>query len=320
MDKQRNQLVLQKARVFLSYAKEDKDKVKSLYKRLLKEQLNPWIDLADLRPGQDWNEAILNAIRNARFVIVFLSSRSTNKRGYVQKEIREALDVASRMPERDLFIIPARIEDCMVPSSLTKWHWIDVHRKGGFKRLVNSIKDNLGLGSETNPSKDHKRAKPMSEDELAETILTKAFSFGGSFMEAKLASGEIVVCNSHFMDFRQSVPSVWIQAKRDYPPSRPLTPKMVSYAMPAKTRYRKRVNVVKEIRPIPSERSGYVLVAKGGKRCGIFRLYMHYIQLKYPNGTIYLTGPSTPIVVEEEGRVRFVVAPFNVSSTILNSN
>lgn len=106
MVKKQKQLKLQDPRIFLSYAKEDKDRVASIYRKLLTERLNPWLDVKDLLPGQDWDKEIISAIRRARFVLVFLSNQSINKRGYIQKEIREALDVAEQMPDGEIFILP----------------------------------------------------------------------------------------------------------------------------------------------------------------------------------------------------------------------
>jgi hypothetical protein len=131
--------------IFLSYAKEDKDKVRSVYRRLRVERLNPWLDVADLLPGQDWDNVIVKVIRSARFVLVFLSNNSVSKRGYVQKEIKEALDAADMIPEGEIFIIPVRLEDCPVPERLSRWQWIDLFRPRGLKLIVTTLKGNLSV-------------------------------------------------------------------------------------------------------------------------------------------------------------------------------
>ena len=43
---------------------------------------------------------------------VFLSVDSVTKEGYLQKEIRQALDVANEKPEGSIFLIPARLDNC----------------------------------------------------------------------------------------------------------------------------------------------------------------------------------------------------------------
>ncbi len=319
MNAQLKQLSLQKARIFLSYAKEDKEKVKSIYRKLLRERLNPWLDLTDLLPGQEWGKTIVDAIRNARFVIVFLSGNSINKRGFVQREITEALDVAEGMPEGALFIIPVRLEECPVPSRLSKWQWINVYKPGGFGKLVKTIKDHLGFADSSETPKNKRHIEPMSLDEIADSLLLDNFSFGSEFLHTRISTGEIVVSNAHFMDFRDKLPKAFRKLERQFRSSRRLTPKMVSNALPAKSIYRKRTNLLSQVRRIEAEQSAYVLVSKGNNRCGVYKGCMHYIQVKYPDAQVYLVNQSTPIVVEEHKRVRFIVMPFNVGSKALNA-
>lgn len=74
---------------------------------------------------------------------ILLSNNTVNKTGYVQKEIKVALEAAEKVPEGEIFIIPVRLEKCVVPDRLTKWQWIDVFRPHGFKKIVNSLKTKL---------------------------------------------------------------------------------------------------------------------------------------------------------------------------------
>lgn len=80
-----NKSKLYKPSIFLSYAKEDMERVKRIYRRLLMERLNAWWDLADLLPGQEWEKVIVNTIKSAQCVIVLLSNYSVNKRGMFRK-------------------------------------------------------------------------------------------------------------------------------------------------------------------------------------------------------------------------------------------
>jgi hypothetical protein len=72
-------------------------------------------------------------------VIVFLSKSSTTKRGYVQKEIKAALDIADEQPEGSIFVIPARLDDCPVPDRLSRWQWVDVITDDGVARLLSAL-------------------------------------------------------------------------------------------------------------------------------------------------------------------------------------
>jgi hypothetical protein len=79
-------------------------------------------------------------VRSSHVVIVCLSKASTTKAGYVQKEIKVALDVADEQPEGTIFIIPLRLEECAVPDRLKKWHWVDLFNPKGYQKLVATLK------------------------------------------------------------------------------------------------------------------------------------------------------------------------------------
>lgn len=126
-------------KVFLCHASADKPKVKEYYRALNRRGFQPWLDEIDLLPGQDWQFEIPQAIETSDAIIIFLSKESVDKAGYVQKEIKFALDKALEMPEGRIFIIPARLEDCDVPFSLKKYQWVDLFSKDGSNKLVKSL-------------------------------------------------------------------------------------------------------------------------------------------------------------------------------------
>ena len=80
-----------KPKVFLSYAREDRDTVSKIYNYLLNNSCEPWMDIEKLLPGQDWEYEIDIAIKNTDFFIACLTTNSVVKTGYVQKELRKAL-------------------------------------------------------------------------------------------------------------------------------------------------------------------------------------------------------------------------------------
>jgi TIR domain-containing protein len=97
--------------VFLCHASQDKPAVHKLYERLAHEPwITPWLDVETLLPGQDWDRQITAAIQSSDVIIVALSKRSVSKEGYVQKEIRFALDRAREKPEGEIFLIPLCLE------------------------------------------------------------------------------------------------------------------------------------------------------------------------------------------------------------------
>jgi hypothetical protein len=127
-------------RVFLCHASGDKPKVRELYERLQTDDFDPWLDEENILPGQDWEHEIGKAVRSSHVVCVCLSSRSVTKTGYVQKEIKMALDVADLQPEGTIYIIPVKLEECEVPDRLNSWHWVDLSDTRGYKRLVAALR------------------------------------------------------------------------------------------------------------------------------------------------------------------------------------
>jgi hypothetical protein len=125
--------------MFLCHSNDDKSAVRELHQRLLADGHQPWLDEVNLLPGQDWDYEIRKAIRASTIVLVCISAGSTTKRGYLQKEIRHALDIADEMPQGEVFLIPVRLEECDIPERLRRWQWVDLYRPGGYDRLLAAL-------------------------------------------------------------------------------------------------------------------------------------------------------------------------------------
>lgn len=128
-------------KVFLCHAKSDKARVRKLYEQLVNNGIDAWLDEEKLLPGQIWSEEIPKAVRNSDVVIVCLSKDSIDREGYVQKEIKIALDVADEKPEGTIFIIPLRLEECEVPERLNKYQWVDLYIDNGYNRLDRALNE-----------------------------------------------------------------------------------------------------------------------------------------------------------------------------------
>lgn len=131
-----------KLHVFLCHASQDKPAVRELFKRLAFEPwIEPWLDEEALLPGQDWDLEIYKATRDADAIIICLSNISVVKEGYVNKEIRRALDIADEKPDGTIYVIPLRLDDCN-PSfeRLRQLHWVDYFTPNGHERLVKALR------------------------------------------------------------------------------------------------------------------------------------------------------------------------------------
>jgi hypothetical protein len=121
------------ARIFLCHASEDKAQVREVYHRLRAiDGFEPWLDEEDLLPGQDWAREIPRALQTSDFILIFLSRRSVAKRGYVQREMKLALDAWQELPEGTIHTIPVRIDECNVPESFQRYHWANLFEPNGF--------------------------------------------------------------------------------------------------------------------------------------------------------------------------------------------
>lgn len=142
-----------KLRVFLCHASQDKPRVSELYKKLNAETwIDPWLDKEKILPGMDWNLEIEKAVEASDAIIVCLSSTSVSKEGYVQKELRQVLDVSLEKPEGMIYIIPVRLDKCESPRSLRDWQYIDYfpprNHQPAYDKLLASLKlrkDKLGI-------------------------------------------------------------------------------------------------------------------------------------------------------------------------------
>jgi hypothetical protein len=86
------------------------------------------------------------AIRASDAVVVCLSGSSVTKEGYLQKEIKDALQVAEEKPRGTIFIIPVRLQEVDLPDDLSQWQAADICLAPGETASAVGKKWRLGLG------------------------------------------------------------------------------------------------------------------------------------------------------------------------------
>lgn len=126
-------------KVFLCHASDDKPVVRELYEQLCNIGLEVWFDEVNLLPGQNWQHEIRKALRASDVVLVCLSNKAVTKAGFIQKEMRVALDIAEEQPAGTIFIIPVKVEECPLPEGLLQWQSVDYYKSGGLSRLVRGL-------------------------------------------------------------------------------------------------------------------------------------------------------------------------------------
>jgi hypothetical protein len=126
--------------IFLLYARQDEEAVHRLYRRLDNEGVDVWLDKEKLLPGQDWVYEIHKAIHRSDLVIACLSKQFNKKGGYRHEELRIALEKATALLEGEIFLIPARLENCDLPEPLHKVQWVDLFEVDGYRKLTQVLK------------------------------------------------------------------------------------------------------------------------------------------------------------------------------------
>ena len=133
--------------VFLNYAREDFESAKKLYAQLTDCGISVWFDERSLVISEAWKLRIKQEIENSRFFIALLSSNSVQKQGYVQEEIKEALEL-QRKGDKDILILPVRLDECeSVYPELKDIHWVDLFPswEEGFSKLVRIFMSPINL-------------------------------------------------------------------------------------------------------------------------------------------------------------------------------
>jgi hypothetical protein len=131
-----------RGRVFVAYAEEDRADASKLYRALEKAGFEPWMDRQNLLPGQNWPRAIERAIELSDYFVGCFSRRSTAKRGYFQSELAYALDVAERVPAEQIFLVPVRLNECILPRRIATVQYVDLfpNWNRGLKALIKALR------------------------------------------------------------------------------------------------------------------------------------------------------------------------------------
>lgn len=128
-------------KVFVSYAKEDRDRAFKYYDLLAQEGASPWLDVKKLLPGQNWEAEIEKAFSDANVVVLLLSKQSVSKRGFVQREANDAIERLRYKQPTDIYVIPLLLEPCDVPAHIAgRLQYVDLSTAGSWEQVRASLK------------------------------------------------------------------------------------------------------------------------------------------------------------------------------------
>jgi len=151
---------MDQVQIFIIYAREDQEKAKEIYRRLARTGYKPWLDEEDLLPGQNFRLVIERSLTASDFVIICLSQASVAKRSLFQWEIKQAMDKLGEMLPEDIFIIPARLDECDVPAELQDRHWVDLFEERGWEKLFKALDHELRKRGKTPPPQTARESEP----------------------------------------------------------------------------------------------------------------------------------------------------------------
>ena len=118
---------------FFSYSREDSEFALRLAEDLKAAGAVVWIDQLDIEPGQEWDNAIEDAVTQCPRMLLILTAASVKSKK-VRNEIAFALD-------EEKTIIPVLYQDCMVPLQLRRIQHIDFRTDyaRGLKALLKTL-------------------------------------------------------------------------------------------------------------------------------------------------------------------------------------
>lgn len=139
MNSRRLSKVRERRRVFLIYAREDVDFARDLARVLRENGFTPWLDVDEITAGQVWQKAVIRALEESAVALVLISPH-LDKAGFVQEELKIALDTLQGS-EKDISpIIPVRLEDkTEVPERLAQVQWVNLFEDSGMRYLLEGL-------------------------------------------------------------------------------------------------------------------------------------------------------------------------------------
>lgn len=127
-------------RVFISFSSADLKKAAAVCESLERSGLQCWASFRDVRPGENYQAAIVQALQSAKTMVLVFSSRTN-----LSQEVSKELSLASAFK---LSVIPLRIENTMPQGALhyelATRQWIDAFDdwERAIGELVRAIQSN----------------------------------------------------------------------------------------------------------------------------------------------------------------------------------
>jgi hypothetical protein len=191
------------APVFISYSSKDRDIAETICQALESRGQNCWISCRDVHPGENFQEAIVKALRSARVMLLVFTSNANNS-----DEIKKELVLAGKYR---VTVMPVRVED-VVPNDAFSYEfatrqWFDLFKD--WEREIELLASRVGhvlktekppaeIGAEAPTSIPQWRAKPKSSN--------RPLLLGGALVAVLIVAGGAVLYMKPFGKTPASTP------------------------------------------------------------------------------------------------------------------
>jgi TIR domain len=148
---------------FISYANRDKAAADAACAVLERAGVRCWIAPRDVRPGEEYGDAIIEAIGQCRVMVLIFSSSANDSR-QVHREIERAVS-------KGVAIIPVRIEEVTPTRSMEYFlgaiHWLDALTpplENHLERLAEAVKAVLQIEVMGSATRRHDSSEPLGSN------------------------------------------------------------------------------------------------------------------------------------------------------------
>jgi hypothetical protein len=126
------------AKIFISHTHEDRDAAHQITTALAKAGLEPWLDVQELRSGDELLRTIAKVLAEAEYFAIVLTRRAQTK-PWVLTEMRMAL--TSEIENGHPKVLVLRLDDCEVPIELRHKVYLDF--RGRFDAALTELADHV---------------------------------------------------------------------------------------------------------------------------------------------------------------------------------
>lgn len=158
-------------KAFISYVRENSDKVEKLVEQLEANGIKVWWDKKDIKVGDDWLNAIKNGIRKGSFFIACFSKEyNMRSKNHMNEELRIAIGELRKMGNQKWFL-PLRLNECEIPDikidsvrEFSDFHFLDMFPD--FEKSADKIVAEVNRNKRNQNSIDFKNLNQTQKKQL----------------------------------------------------------------------------------------------------------------------------------------------------------